>query len=59
MFYTVIQYIFIAAVFIIAVGYVIKMFKDSLASKKSCAKGCGCDDTSGIKKESEIYKDSN
>lgn len=53
MFYTIIQYVFIAAVFIIAVAYVIKMFKDSLASKKSCAKGCGCDNTSGVKKESK------
>ena len=45
MFWTIIQYIFIAVVFGIAVWYVIKMVKDSLGSKKSCSKGCGCSDT--------------
>ncbi|NLN33031.1 MAG: FeoB-associated Cys-rich membrane protein [Flavobacteriaceae bacterium] len=45
MFYTIIQYIFVAVVFVIAVVYVIKMAKDSFGSKKSCAKGCGCEDT--------------
>jgi hypothetical protein len=44
MFYTIIQYVFVAAVFIVAVIYLIKMFKDSFQSKKSCSKGCGCND---------------
>lgn len=46
MFYTIIQYVFVAVVFVIAVVYVVKMAKDSFGSKKSCAKGCGCEDTS-------------
>jgi len=43
MFWTIIQYIFIAVVFIVAVLYVTGMFKSSFRGKKSCGKGCGCD----------------
>lgn len=47
MFYTIIQYIFIAVVFAVAIWYVIKITKDSFKSNsKSCSKGCGCDDSS-------------
>lgn len=42
MFWIIIQYIFIVAVSIVAIAYVIKMAKDSFDSKKSCSKGCGC-----------------
>ncbi len=44
MFWTIIQYLFIAIVFVVAVFYVVKMVKDSFGSKKSCSKGCGCSD---------------
>ena len=52
MFYTIIQYLFIAVVFIVAVIFLIKMFRDSFGSKKSCSKGCECSDenSSDIKK---------
>lgn len=46
MFWTIIQYLFIAIVFVVAIAYIIKMTRDSLGSKKTCAKGCGCDDPS-------------
>lgn len=49
MFNPVVQYIFIGIVFIIAVGYIVKMFRGSFGSKKSCSKGCGCDDTKAEK----------
>lgn len=44
MFWTIIQYIFIAVVFGIAIFYLVGMFKKSFSSKnkKSCSKGCGC-----------------
>ena len=43
MFYTIIQYIFIAVVFAVAIWYVIKIAKESFGSKNnSCSKGCGC-----------------
>lgn len=44
MFYTTIQYIFIAVVFVFAVYYVIGMFKTSFGKKEggNCSKGCGC-----------------
>ena len=52
MFYTIIQYIFIAVVFVIAVWYVIKISKESFGSKKkSCSKGCGCNDSSSVSKD--------
>lgn len=55
MFYTIIQYVFIAAVFGIAVWYVIKMGKDSFGSKdKGCGKGCGCDTNSKSKEDSSL-----
>lgn len=44
MIWTILQYVFIAVVFVIAIIYIIKMAKDSLGSKKSCSKGCGCSD---------------
>ncbi|SMC72639.1 FeoB-associated Cys-rich membrane protein [Moheibacter sediminis] len=51
MFWTIIQYVFIAVVFIIAVLYMTGMFRKSFGSKnKSCSKGCGCD-TPADKKE--------
>lgn len=45
MIYTIVQYIFIAAVFGVAVWYLIGMIKESFGKKKSnsCNKGCGCD----------------
>jgi len=42
MFWTIIQYLFIAVVFGVAVWYIVKMVKGSFGSKKSCSKGCGC-----------------
>lgn len=46
MFWTIIQYVFIAVVFVIAVLYMTGMLRKSFGSKKSCSKGCGCDTTS-------------
>lgn len=47
MFWTIIQYVFIAVVFVIAVLYMTGMFRKSFGSKaKSCSKGCGCKDIS-------------
>lgn len=40
MFNPVVQYIFITIVFIIAVGYVIKMLRGSFGNDKPCAKKC-------------------
>ncbi len=53
MFWTIIQYVFIAIVFGIAVLYAIKMGKESFGSKnkKSCSKGCGCDTSATENKE--------
>ncbi|MET3732798.1 FeoB-associated Cys-rich membrane protein [Moheibacter stercoris] len=53
MFWIIAQYLFIGIVFIIAMWYIFNMFKDSFGKKKgsSCAKGCGCDDTSSPEKK--------
>ncbi len=56
MFWTIIQYIFIAVVFAVAIGYIVQMTRASLGSKKSCAKGCGCDEPSGVKNPVEEKK---
>ncbi|MFA7686408.1 MAG: FeoB-associated Cys-rich membrane protein [Moheibacter sp.] len=40
MFFTIVQYLFIAIVFGIALWYVIGMFRSSFGSKKSCSGGC-------------------
>lgn len=39
---TLIQYIFIGVVFLVAVGYIAKMIKDAMGGKgSSCSSGCG------------------
>jgi len=53
MFWTIIQYLFIAVVFAVAVWYVVKMVKDSFGSKKSCSKGCGCSGSDSELKKQE------
>ncbi|MFV0305778.1 MAG: FeoB-associated Cys-rich membrane protein [Moheibacter sp.] len=45
MFNPVVQYSFIGIVFIVAVGYVVQLFRGSFGSIKSCSKGGGGDDT--------------
>ena len=51
MFYTIIQYLFIAFVFCFAVYYVIGMFKTSFGKKDSgdCGSSCGCSNESSDK----------
>lgn len=43
MFWTIVQYLFVAIVFGIAVFYLVGMFKTAFGKKKNCSKGCGCD----------------
>ena len=38
-----IQYIIIAIIFLLAVGFIIKKFLPSRKSNTGCSKGCGCD----------------
>lgn len=39
------QYIIIAAIFIIAIAYIVKKFLPSKGKASGCGKGCGCDYT--------------
>lgn len=40
-----IQYIIIAIIFMIAVGYIVKKFLPSKNATPGCGKSCGCDHT--------------
>jgi len=55
MFWTIIQYLFIAIVFVVAIVYMVKMVKDSLGAGKSCSKGCGCSGSNPEMKKPEKH----